>query len=371
MAALYGLRSKLGLTGIRERLGVVQQSPPPLEVAIAATRQGKTAVAGMATDPAVAARIAASYRAAVEDFPGYGESMWLSINDMSAPMHALLTQGAPEAIVTALDHPAQTNLFMGFDNPVAAPCSLTGDGRNLLSNEIGPDMIRRIFLALRRLAEAVGAIGIANPETGTGAILSPDDYLDLIDAKLGVALAFPNFYPDELGIETRRGIISYRPLQAIYQAWRLRTLGAGKVVEIGAGLGRTAFYAHLLGIRDYTIIDIPLSSVAQAHFLSRALGADQVSFFGEPRKPIRLVGPKFAEETDERFDVVLNVDSLSEMDYEVAAGYVGFALRSAEMFVSINREWDAPRAADLIEGKHTIRAPYWMRDGYVEEIVTL
>jgi hypothetical protein len=46
-----------------------------------------------------------------------------------------------------------------------------------------------------------------------------------------------------------RGVISHRAVQALYQAWRLSQLRAftkgGKTVEIGAGLGRTAWFASL------------------------------------------------------------------------------------------------------------------------------
>ena len=204
---------------------------------------------------------------------------------------------------------------------------------------------------------------------GSRASAPIDDYLAAIDERIGMKIDFPNFYPHEKGVRSRRGIISYRPLQAIYQAYRLKTLGAAKVMEIGAGLGRTAYYAHRMGIRDYTIVDIPLSNVAQAHFLSRALGTKEVNLPGEDRAPIRVLGPSFIACTDERFDVVLNVDSLSEMDPEVAAGYVAFARKSADTLVSINREWaDRPRTADLLKDASVLRMPYWMRDGYVEEI---
>ena len=215
----------------------------------------------------------------------------------------------------------------------------------------------------------MGAVNLANPETATGTALPPDEYLARIEQRIGVALEFPNFYPDEEGIATARGIVSFRPLQAIYQAWRLRQLSARSVIEIGAGLGRTAFYARRFGIERYTIVDIPLSNVAQAHFLGRALGAEAIGLPGEPDRPLRLRGPAFVEATNERFDVVLNVDSLSEMDAGVAARYVRFAETHADAMLSINREWSgAPRAAALLDPASTSRHPYWMRDGYVEEL---
>ena len=60
------------------------------------------------------------------------------------------------------------------------------------------------------------------------------------------------------------------------------------------------------------------------------------------------------------------------MDPETATGYVAFARKAATTLVSINREWaDRPRIADLVEDAIVLRMPYWMRDGYVEEIASL
>jgi hypothetical protein len=52
-------------------------------------------------------------------------------------------------------------------------------------------------------------------------------------------------------------------IQAIYQAYRLVEVAGrdARVVEIGDGMGRTALYAHTLGIRNYTIFDLPLTNV--------------------------------------------------------------------------------------------------------------
>ena len=371
MLPFYQMRKKLGLADWRGSDRLRKPPPNPLDEAIASLEVGRTE-GNPNDDRQLAQRIVDMYAAAVAKFPGYGDSMWTEINRLAEPLHRLLLEGDAAAVVEALDNPQTTNLFQGFDNPVVAPHGFTAPDRNLLSIEIGPGAPARIYLALKRLAEAVGAVNLANPETSTGTALAPDDYLARIEERIGAALEFPNFYPGEEGIVTTRGIVSYRPLQAIYQAWRLRQLGARSVLEIGAGLGRTAFYAHRLGIERYTIVDIPLSSVAQAHFLGRALSPDSVGLIGEEDCPIRLRGPRFIESADERFDVVLNVDSLSEMDPAVAAGYIDFARRSAASVLSINREWDgAPRAADLLEPATTSRHLYWMREGYVEELAEL
>lgn len=372
MAPFYALRSKLGLADLRGRIRLRKPGPTLIEAAIAREAADETVGVRDLGGVAHAGRIAAAYTSNVTAFGGYGDSMWEGINRQARPIHELLTHGTPQELAEALDRPHTTNLLLGFDNPVAAPWGFIDESRNLLSNEVGPDMVARIYRAVVRLAEATGAAQVANPETMTEAARPIDEYLSAIDERIGIEIDFPNFYPHEKGVRSRRGIIGYRPLQAIYQAFRLKSLGAAKVLEIGAGLGRTAYYAHRMGVRDYTIVDIPLSNVAQAHFLTRALGADEVSLPGEKRAAIRILGPSFVAATEERFDVVLNVDSLSEMDLEVAAGYVAFARKAAATLVSINREWsDRPRIANLVDDATVLRMPYWMRDGYVEEIASL
>jgi hypothetical protein len=87
---------------------------------------------------------------------------------------------------------------------------------------------------------------------------------------------------------------------------------------------------------------------------------------------IRIWGPDFLDATDERFDVVLNADSLTELDRSVARRYVDFAARRARVFVSINPEYHPQRVCDLLAEQTrphlTLRVPYWMREGYAEEI---
>jgi hypothetical protein len=36
-----------------------------------------------------------------------------------------------------------------------------------------------------------------------------------------------------------------------------------RCLEIGAGVGRTAYYAHWLGMQDYTIVDLPTALIGQ------------------------------------------------------------------------------------------------------------
>jgi hypothetical protein len=63
-----------------------------------------------------------------------------------------------------------------------------------------------------------------------------------------------------------------RVLEAIYAAWRLKQIaeahGATRICEIGAGAGLTAYYAALLGLTEYVIIDLPTVNAVQAYMLA-------------------------------------------------------------------------------------------------------
>jgi len=176
--------------------------------------------------------------------------------------------------------------------------------------------------------------------------------------------------------------MSYRVPQAIYQAWRISQLVSGianpKVLEIGGGLGRTALYARQFGITDYTIVDIPVSSLAQGNFLGRVLGDERkISLFGEEgasADQVKLFPPSYFLDGSGRYDVVLNADSLTEIGIVAARQYWSAIKARADVFLSINHEANEFTVASLIKETPSIvqrsRSPYWMRRGYVEEVCT-
>jgi hypothetical protein len=97
-------------------------------------------------------------------------------------------------------------------------------------------------------------------------------------------------------------------LSRLYQAWRLKQLSEQygvRVLEVGAGLGRTAYYACRLSVESYTIIDLPFTNLSQANFLS---------LYNEShtKRAIRIL-PISEMETFDDFDIFANVDSLTEM----------------------------------------------------------
>jgi putative sugar O-methyltransferase len=176
-------------------------------------------------------------------------------------------------------------------------------------------------------------------------------------------------------------VISYRAPQALYQAWRIKQLLKNiknpRVLEIGAGLGRTAYYAKTLGIDDYTIVDLPIVSMVSGHFLARSLGGDQVLFFEETahdsKDRVKFLSPLNFLSSVDSYDLVINVDSLTEMDSDTAQNYLNGIAKNTKIFLSINHESNPFTVKELIDRSESTaqidRFPYWMRRGYVEEVV--
>jgi len=163
---------------------------------------------------------------------------------------------------------------------------------------------------------------------------------------------------------------------ATYQIARLKELlpAARSVVEIGPGMGRAAYYGHRAGL-DYTTVDLPLGIVAQACFLGRALGPDALWFAGEdevaPDGRIKLL----YSAPDRRFDIVLNVDSITEMPAAVAFEYFRWAACHAHCLLSINHEKNRFTVAQLAAFSAPMQrivqrtCPAW--DGYMEDAFLL
>ena len=337
-------------------------------------------------------RVQAAYRAAVRGYAASNSGWDVTVGEIKHPIHEALLSSSPEPATTLLRDPANNSHFWGFDAVCKAPEGEIEPHELVLRRlddhaDWKQSYARWLHDALISLAEAVGIHRTFYPETAPGfhyelfgEPANVDRILDGIETTVGAPIQFPNPYAGELGLCTgRRGIASFRAIQAIYQAWRLRQLSKGqsefRVLEIGAGLGRTAYFAHQFGILDYTIVDIPLTNAAQGYFLGQTLGQDKIGLFGESygQQTTRILPPGSIEDMTETFDVVLNVDSFTEMPIETMASYWRFARSNADSVLSINHELNAHRVCELYVGDpavHFCRSPYWMRRGYVEEYIT-
>jgi hypothetical protein len=316
-------------------------------------------------------RLIRSYSLRRENPSGQWSDIFL---DRHADISAAFAAKDRPRIEQILRNPASSDIFFGFDS--------TAKSLRLGGQRIEDRRSPRLALdALAALAEALGTRNMELPENYYIWRVTPiqaDELLDQIDRAIGFKVPVPNPFPAEYGLISSRGIVSYRVPQALYQAWRISKLVEGmpnpKVLEIGGGLGRTAFYARQFGIRNYTIIDIPVSSLAQGYFLGRTLGDQAVSLFGEnaAENQIKIMPPGFFIDGTERYDLVVNVDSLTEIGRAAADQYWSAIRSRAGKFLSINHEANEFTVAQLIrEAKpiRTSRMPYWMRRGFVEEVV--
>ena len=318
---------------------------------------GRVTVALAGDDTALVTRIIQAYRRAAETPLGSEDSFWLQdFARRKRDIHLALLGDDFEAVRALLRDPGESELFYGFDN-------LT---KSLADRPEDPEHHAEGMLdQLAQLSEALGGRRARSPEHPVEG-WDVEVLLAEIDDVLGVRVDFPNPFMGEFGLASSRGVISYRAVHAIYQAWRVRQLARGRVLEIGGGLGRTAYYAWRLGVRDYTLIDLPMTGVAQADFLGRSV---DVELFGEATAGgVRILAPAAFLEQSDHYDLVLNVDSLTEMAAETAQAYCDAAAARGRLLLSINHEVGRFRARDMFKGALLSRAPYWLRRGYVEEL---
>lgn len=307
-----------------------------------------------------------------------GNTLWQMFYDGKLKrIHDVFQSGDLQPATDVLRNPRKTDLFYGFENLCVSllPSQLT---EQLLVSSASLSLD-----CLVRFGEALGAIRLDNPETYEWKSLRywvASEVLEKIESKLGITVDFPNPYPDEIGICTQNGIASYRAIHALYQAYRIKELVKDiphpRVLEIGAGLGRTAYYCKLLGITDYTIIDIPMTALSSSYFLGRTLGEDQVVLLGENQdnseNKVKILTPDQFLSNMSQYDLIVNVDSLTEIDFNIIKIYLDKIQKISSMFLSINHEANQNTVFELLSPslhvENFYRYPYWMRLGYTEEL---
>ena len=338
------------------------------------TLKGKHSNKTILIDTDSVSRIRNAYISSVSLHENSMSPLWQMIVEKSIDFHADLIAGKN---LSFLDSPGKNFLFYGFDNLYY---TFVNDVKNDPQSQ--QQILALFFNDVITLAEAVGVKRIWNPEGGAlfpykgkPEIESIECLLDKIEDKVGFEIDFPNPFPDEFGILTSRGIISQRAIPAIYQAYRLKQLShyyGNRILELGAGLGRTAYYSKKLGLSSYAIVDLPQTNVSQANFLIRLLGDDSVCLFGEDAiaGSIKIMPPSWIEENIQDFDIVLNADSLTEMDDLVSSRYLEVISNNCKALLSINHEANMSTVGlnKHLRDKLFGRFPYSLRKGYLEEI---
>lgn len=325
------------------------------------------------SDKAIVERIASAFLVASMAFSGHGTSFWARFDGHNAGIRDAIKSGNLTNLADILRNPAAGMYIYGYDGLFSERLAVLHKEAAEREREALAD-----YEALVQVCIGVGAVRLPYPEGGQSPVTIPvEELLIRLDERMGVTIEFPNPFPNEFGLLTSRGVACYRAIQAIYQAWRIKLLlnwlGAKSVLEIGAGMGRTAYYARQLGVSDFTIVDIPTTEVAQAYFLARTLGEEHVSLPGESPHidGVKLATPSTLHASSQKFGLSVNVDSLTEMDREHALAYVLHAQKHARAFLSVNHEFNGATVAELLNeaGMPPVtRSPYWPRAGYVEEL---
>jgi hypothetical protein len=244
---------------------------------------------------------------------------------------------------------------------------------------------------LNRFAELLGVRGVQNPEGGANPQpianymkYSDRELLNEIENKLGFEIHLPEFIGGRLGLKTDHGIISDRHIHYLYILKRIIELCPDRnssIIEIGGGLGLLPYFLDKAGYKDYTCIDLAHVNVIQAYFLNRNLPERDLILSGENNNPYHFnnkESTKLLHSTDfkinengydmneNRFDLMINIDGLTEMGIEEATKYKNS--KCAKLFLSINHEVNPYRVIDIPGRKLISRNLFWLRPGYVEEL---
>ena len=342
-------------------------------------------------DVAIAERLLAAHRAAAASAPPASpdgpRDVWTFIVAGQERFAALLRDGDPRQLAAYLCNVSRHDASVGITQ---------GDleHERLLADRAYRDFVARLIHdKLVSLAEAVGALPVENPEQGEFGVSvrrSPAELVQRISERLGTDIAPPDVDGGLLKIDTGRGLVHERDANAIYTAHLLRRTAPGpaaRICEIGGGSGRVAYWSHRLGLRDYTVVDLPHVNVVQGYYALKSLPADEVWLYGE-RAPkagaplLRFMPAHAIGELDgERFDLVLNQDSFPEMSESTVNEYLEWIAGCCDgSLLSINQESKPPYAGGLVHAsvaeltaaaghfELTHRFPYWLRRGYVVEL---
>jgi hypothetical protein len=334
----------------------------------------------------IAERLICAYRLAAQD--ARSSPMQAANSDLWT---AIVEQHMPElvALLDSANAPGLARFLMHFGTEFTwfggLTLGLDGYFRPRDANELASLYADKLAC----LAEAVGAAPRECPEQGDYAVLQGrpvDELVAAIEQEVGIKIGPPRGVVYTVGLWSSRGPMHYRHFNAIYSALLATSFGK-RICEYGAGLGLTAVYAKRRGATDYTIFDLPLVNVIAGNYLLCALGENAVSLYREPEITggIRVL-PFWTccEQPSERFDVALNQDSFPEIDESLIQRYFDEIARTTTgHFISINQEaqalisgarrhlWVARLLASDRRFARIRRSPYWIREGYVEEIYGL
>ena len=303
------------------------------------------------------------------------DSTWLNIFNNFHKNVIEIIKKDKSRIEDILDDPSKYNIFYGFDS----------NCEYVLKNSRYSDYFENDELVIDKilnLAEYLGILRHNNPEKYRIIFKKPslDQLINEIEKKLNIELKFRNVFPGEKGVNTQKGIISNREIQAIYQAYKIKEIckknNYKNILEIGGGLGRTAYYCYRFGIKNYTIVDLLIPRVCQLNYLSRILNEEiiinetQIANLENLENKIKIISPNYLFDKNMKYDLIFNSDSITEIDTITQSKYINFIKENAKYFYSINHESNKNKVNDLFSNANVHefeRNLYWLRRGYLEE----
>lgn len=302
------------------------------------------------------------------------DGMWGSIiNDYHQDIIQFINEKDISRILYNLENPKQNNLLYGFDNlakDIQSPFRI----ETITEEKLTADY----FIALAEYTDVINYIYHESLNSPKKKKININILIDsIIKKKFNKQFFFPNCFIGEKGILTNYGIASLRVPTSIYQALNVIKYG-NNICEIGPGLGRTAFFANKLGAMKYTLVDLPIPSLCQGYFLLSSCPGEKFIFDNEKKsfeKGFRFLNPQTFLKNNEKYDIILNVDSLTEMSEKMANIYLKNFINKTKWFLSINHESNSFTVNNLIkkipEYKLISKSRSWIRKGYKEELYKL
>lgn len=247
----------------------------------------------------------------------------------------------------------------------------TAQGAHHYYNMLKNDNIKAIlaliaYSKLLNIMQYTGLISTFYPENSESIktfekhySMSPNIHLNQLSTHLNVDISAPKYSYNFFGLATDYGIYSWRDFISLGIAIMINEKYSDKniqICEIGGGVGHLAFYLNRFGFNNITIVDLPTISVTQMYFLG----------INNKNNITKLISPN---EFDGNYDLVLNVDSMTEMPEKSALEYLGKIKKNSRL-ISINHEinpFKVSKLCDNVSLKRTHRFPFWLRKGYVYE----
>jgi len=313
------------------------------------------------------------------------QGMWSHslFRDRQQGLTQALGRGDPAALAELLGSMFRSDFVLGM-----AHGSLISEGQSRLKARL---WWLTTLTKLVALAEALGVARVENPEQGgVGGALAEgvEDLVVKIEARLGLSLDFPEVGA-AYGVMGGVHLVTPDSPDQVYAAVRLRDAiethlprsdRPVRVVEIGGGYGAMAYWLLALVDARYVIVDLPIVNVLHGYFLSQALGAGEVSLFGEGPAKVTIVPDHALSSVETPFDVLANKDSLPEIPEREARDYLHWARSGcAGLLYSYNQEAAAPFygtpqivvsevLSEMGGFTRARREASWLRRGWVEEV---